>query len=258
MALASRFDSLCVSLSLPLLSLFLLKLFLAPALVLADLAHPATMSPAGCVAMCISLLGSALNSPSLTAAGAALHASLLLCFLRAARRERAGVDPAWFPNTVAVSVSADKLFPFRPHLARLLLATSLVLFLFLFPASLHRVATDRSVAPTVCWIQMSAPAGLLVAFIEMCPPTSPVRSRGVVFLFLCCLLSVASVFQAVGRRWREVKATPFSPAHAAYCFPAVAHAAATAAFHEWLLETLVVGDAHPPPSGPLLLLNFVL
>jgi hypothetical protein len=71
-------------------------------------------------------------------------------------------------------------------------------------------------------------------------------------------LSVASVFQAVGRRWREVKATPFSPAHAAYCFPAVAHAAATAAFHEWLLETRVAGDAHPPPSGPLLLLNFVL
>jgi hypothetical protein len=228
--------------------MFLLKCSLAPTLLIDDLSHPTTMTPIGCLSMAMVSIGGKLQRPALVTSAAVMHALVMSLFLFRAFTNNAKPEPSWYPNTVSIAVSANALFPYNPFFSRVLLLFSGLLFVFVFPISLWRVQMNGAIAPTVCWLQMSAPAGLLIAFVRAAPDSMSCRNEIARFLFGCCMVSVVSVARAIVVRWDALRRHPFSPAHAAFCFPSVAHANAVASFHKFLYDTRMPVIVPPPPQ----------
>jgi hypothetical protein len=116
---------------------------------------------------------------------------------------------------------------------------------FLFPISVMRVWSNEKISATVCWIQMSAPAVSLYALTIMAQPTfeeeHPDLTRfqrlhrvlylpGMHFMFILALIGMASSLHSLYVRWASFHKKEFSPAHAAFCFPVLAHANAVQAY----------------------------
>lgn len=116
---------------------------------------------------------------------------------------------------------------------------SLSFFSFFFPISLVRVTLNKKISAPVSWIQMSAPAVSLYAMTIMAQPSFEEehpdineyqRIHRMVYLPCMHLLFVAAVVGALSSaqslyvRWDSFKKIQFSPAHAAFCFPTLAHA----------------------------------
>jgi hypothetical protein len=116
---------------------------------------------------------------------------------------------------------------------------------FFFPISLIRVFLNKKMSAPVCWIQMSAPAISLYAltimgqpsFVEEHPDvTNFQRVHRMVYLpcmhvlfALACIGVISSIISLVVR-WDSFRKKTFSPAHAAFCFPTLAHVNAIQAY----------------------------
>jgi len=123
--------------------------------------------------------------------------------------------------------------------------TSLSLGVFFYPISLVRVTCNKKISAPVSWIQMSAPAVSLYAWTIMAQPSfeeehpdinNYQRVNRILYLpFMHCLFAAAMVgafssAQSLYTRWDDFKKRPFSPAHAAFCFPTLAHANSVQAY----------------------------
>jgi len=121
----------------------------------------------------------------------------------------------------------------------------LSLNLFFFPISLIRVAINQKISATVGWMQMSAPAIALYSLTIMAQPsfeeehpdvTDFQRVHRMVYLpcmhIMCgfSILGFLASASSLGMRWGDFRTKPFSPAHAAFCFPVLSHANAIQAY----------------------------
>jgi hypothetical protein len=124
-------------------------------------------------------------------------------------------------------------------------------FICTFPISLLRVALNKKISSNVAWIQLSVPAVTLYSLTLLSQPSqrqedmlqaSPTAAymfeqwhlkyemplmHG---LFACCLLAAVATLIGFYQRWETFKHTPFSPAHAAFCFPILSHGNAVQAY----------------------------
>jgi len=154
-------------------------------------------------------------------------------------------EPSWFPNTVGIGLSAVKTWLYYPMPGHFLMAISLSLNFFFFPISLIRVYLNKKISAPVCWIQMSAPAISLYALTIMAQPSFEEEHPDVTrfqkvhrMVYLPCMHSLfalavvgfLSSVQSLYVRWDSFKKKEFSPAHAAFCFPTLAHANAIQAY----------------------------
>ena len=104
---------------------------------------------------------------------------------------------------------------------------------------------NKKMSAPVCWIQMSAPAVALYALTIMAQPAFEEEHPDMTqfqrihrriympvmhFLFLNSLIGVMSSVQGLFSRWESFSKKEFSPAHAAFCFPTLAHANAVQAY----------------------------
>ena len=114
-----------------------------------------------------------------------------------------------------------------------------------------RVATNHKIAAPICWFMISAPSITLYAVTLISQPLAPEEEAMQKnpelkahflhflqmyylplhhFLFACSLLGVFSAVHGVYARWEKFKEKPFSPAHAAFVSPTLAHANAIQAY----------------------------
>lgn len=125
------------------------------------------------------------------------------------------------------------------------MAVSLSLNFFFFPISLVRVPLNKKMSAPATWIQMSAPAVSLYALTIMAQPsfieehpdvTHYQRVHRMVYLpcmhvlFALAIVGMISSIQSLVVRWKSFRTKAFSPAHAAFCFPTLAHANAIQAY----------------------------
>lgn len=114
-----------------------------------------------------------------------------------------------------------------------------------FPISLVRVACNEKVSAPVSWIQMSAPAVSLYAWTIMAQPSFEEEFPDINYyqhvhrilylpimhcLFAAALVGAFSSVQSLHVRWKDFKQREFTPAHAAFCFPTLAHANSVQAY----------------------------
>lgn len=108
-----------------------------------------------------------------------------------------------------------------------------------------RVTLNEKISAPVGWIQMSAPSIALYALTIMAQPSFEEEHPDVTkfervhrmvylpcmhFLFGLAVFGVISSAQSLIARWESFKKKDFSPAHAAFCFPTLAHANAIQAY----------------------------
>ena len=114
-----------------------------------------------------------------------------------------------------------------------------------FPVSVIRVTTNKKISAPVAWIQMSAPAVALYSLTIMAQPEFEEEEPDVTrfqevhrmlylpcmhFLFFLAVVGFLSSCQSLYVRWETFSKKEFSPAHAAFCFPILAHANAIQAY----------------------------
>ncbi len=136
-------------------------------------------------------------------------------------------------NVNAASISSHILTFFC------ILQACLFLYTFFFPVSLVRVTLNKKLSAPVSWMQMSAPAVALAALTIMAQPAFREEYPDVTkfqqvhrmlylpvmhFLFVTAIIGAMSSVQSLIARWETFSKRPFSPAHAAFCFPTLAHA----------------------------------
>jgi hypothetical protein len=226
---------------------FVAKVILGARVVLDELSSPTTASPAGlfCLTTVCVFAGRGLIGQCLVTVAACLHLCLAIWFLYIALAYHILPEPSWFPNTVGIGLTAVKTWLYYPTFGHLLMAVSLSLSLFFFPISLIRVFLNRKMSATVCWIQMSAPATALYALTIMAQPSFVEEHPDVTnfqrvhrmfylpcmhFFFALAIIGAASSIQSFLVRWDDFRKKAFSPAHAAFCFPTLAHANAVQAY----------------------------
>lgn len=133
----------------------------------------------------------------------------------------------------------------------LILQISLSLNFFFFPISLIRVAINEKISATIGWMQMSAPAISLYALTIMAQPSFEEEHPDITqfqrvhrMVYLPCMHVMAALsfigffasLQSLWTRWSEFKKREFSPAHAAFCFPLLAHVNAIQAYRGAILS----------------------
>lgn len=226
---------------------FFAKVFLATRVVLDEMSSPTTSSPAGLICMTIVCVfaGHGLVGQVIVSIAAALHLCLAIWFIYMALAFHIMPEPSWFPNTVGIGLSAVKTWLYYPMPGHMLMAVSLALNFFFFPISLVRVPLNEKMSAPATWIQMSAPAVSLYALTIMAQPsfieehpdvTHFQRVHRMVYLpcmhvlFALALVGMFSSIQSFFVRWSSFKTKAFSPAHAAFCFPTLAHANAVQAY----------------------------
>lgn len=116
---------------------------------------------------------------------------------------------------------------------------SLTFMFFFFPISLIRVTLNEKISAPVGWMQMSAPAIALYSLTIMAQPTFKEEHPDITsfqrvhrmiylpcmhFLFVLSVIGFLSSVQSLCVRWNDFRKKPFSPAHAAFCFPTLSHA----------------------------------
>jgi len=227
--------------------LFFAKVFLARRVVLDEMNQPTTSSPAGLICMttvCV-FAGRGTIGQIMVTIAAGLHFCLAAWFIYMAIRYQILPDPSWYPNTVGIGISAVKIWLYYPIAGHFLMATSLSLGFFFFPISLFRVALNKKISAPVAWIQMSAPAVSLYALTIMAQPSFKEEHPDITqfqrvhrliympcmhFLFIMAIVGAISSVQGLKTRWTTFSNKAFSPAHAAFCFPALAHVNAIQAY----------------------------
>lgn len=226
---------------------FLAKVFVATRVVLDEMSSPTTASPAGLICMTIVCVfaGRGVVGQFLVTAAAALHLCLAIWFIYMALAFHIMPEPSWYPNTVGIGMSAVKTWLYYPMPGHLLMAVSLSLNFFFFPISLVRVFLNEKMSAPATWIQMSAPAVSLYSLTIMAQPsfieehpdvTHFQRVHRMVYLpcmhvlFALAVVGMISSIQSFVVRWPTFKTKAFSPAHAAFCFPTLAHANAVQAY----------------------------
>jgi len=227
--------------------LFFAKVILARRVVIDELSSPTTASPAGliCMTMVCVFAGRGIVGQVLVTLAAGMHLCLASWFIYMALAYRILPDPSWYPNTVGIGLSAVKAWLYYPVPGHFLMAISLTLNCFFFPISIMRVALNKKISAPVGWIQMSAPAIALYALTIMAQPsfeeehpdvTDFQRVHRMIYLPFMHVLFVLSVIGALSSvlslwdRWGSIRRKQFSPAHAAFCFPTLAHANAIQAY----------------------------
>jgi len=257
---AVNFHFICSAVAGVLISAFGLKIVLATRVVLDELSSPTTASPAGLICMTIVCVfaGRGWIGQFLVSAAAAVHLCLAIWFIYCALAYRIMPDPSWFPNTVAIGLSAVKTWLYYPMSGHFLMAICLALLFFFFPISLIRVTLNRKISAPVGWIQMSAPSIALYALTIMAQPSFEEEQPDVTnfqhvhrmiylpcmhFLFGLAVIGVTSSVQSLYVRWDDFKKKEFSPAHTAFCFPTLAHANAIQAYRA------AVNSFSDTPSG---------
>jgi tellurite resistance protein TehA-like permease len=245
--IALRFHLICTSIGGALALCLVLKIILAWRVVLDELSSPTTSSPAGLMCMTLVCVFAVFGSSAkmIVLAAAFLHLCLVVWFNYMALAYRILPDPSWYPNTVGVGLSAVKTWLYYPWAGHFLMALSLGLNFAIFPISVIRVFVNEKISATVCWIQMSAPAVSLYALTIMAQPTFQEEQPDVstfdrihraVYLpvmhimFSLALIGVISAVHSLWVRWDVIRTKSFSPAHAAFPFPLLAHVNAIQAY----------------------------
>lgn len=155
----------------------------------------------------------------------------------------------------------------QPMISFLYPQISLTLNFFFFPISLIRVGLNKKISAPVGWIQMSAPSVALYALTIMAQPSFEEEHPDVTnfqrvhrMLYLPCMhvlfvLSVVgalSSVQSLWARWDSIITKQFSPAHAAFCFPTLAHANAIQAY-----RGAIDAFSDIPPGSPIKIAIYV-
>ena len=227
--------------------LFVLKVFIAPRVVLDEMSSPTTASPAGLLCMttvCV-FAGRGMIGQFMVMTAASIHVCLVLWFAYIALAYRILPDPSWFPNTVGIGLTAVKMWLYNPVWGYWLMAVSLVCNFFFFPISLIRVAINKKISATVGWMQMCAPAVSLYSLTIMAQPSFEEEHPDITkfqslhrAMYLPCMhvmaglafLGFVSSCHCLWSRWHDFRTKEFSPAHAAFCFPVLAYANALQAY----------------------------
>ncbi len=104
---------------------------------------------------------------------------------------------------------------------------------------------NKKLSASVSWIQMSAPAVSLYALTIMAQPSFEEEHPDITqyervlrrvylptmhFFFTTAVIGAMSSVHSLFARWETFSKKPFSPAHAAFCFPTLAHANAIQAY----------------------------
>jgi len=227
--------------------LFFAKIILARRVVIDELSSPTTAAPAGlmCMTMVCVFAGRGIVGQALVTLAASMHLMLAMWYIYMALAYRILPDPSWYPNTIGIGLSAVKTWLYYPVPGHFLMAISLTLICFFFPISIIRVAINPKISAPVGWIQMSAPAVALYALTIMAQPsfeeehpdvTNFQRIHRMVYLpcmhalFALSVVGAISSVQSLFARWGSIRTKAFSPAHAAFCFPTLAHANAVQAY----------------------------
>eukprot|EP00554_Chaetoceros_debilis_P011471 CAMPEP_0194106304 /NCGR_PEP_ID=MMETSP0150-20130528/6354_1 /TAXON_ID=122233 /ORGANISM="Chaetoceros debilis, Strain MM31A-1" /LENGTH=1671 /DNA_ID=CAMNT_0038794413 /DNA_START=184 /DNA_END=5196 /DNA_ORIENTATION=+ len=245
--IAYGFHNTCTAIALVISLLFLLKIVIARNVVIDEMNSPTTSSPAGLICMTLVCVcaGRGMAGQIMVSIAAAAHFCLALWFIYMASAYNILPDPSWYPNTVGIGISAVKTWLYYPMLGHFLMLTSMTLFSIFYPISLFRVAVNKKLSAPVSWIQMSAPAVSLYALTIMAQPSFEEEHPDITdfqrvhrmlylpamhFFFVCTILGALSSVQSLIARWDTFSKKPFSPAHAAFCFPTLAHANAVQAY----------------------------
>lgn len=132
--------------------------------------------------------------------------------------------------------------------------------------SLIRVALNKKMSATICWMQMICPAISLYSlaivmqpsFKEERPDISHFQTMqrtvylpSMTCLFGLCVIGMISSLHGLAVRWKQIQKEEFTPAHAAYSFPLLMHALAVQAYRSSLGFFFETGEVNPT-------LNFVL
>uniref|UniRef100_A0A6U6DSM2 Uncharacterized protein n=1 Tax=Odontella aurita TaxID=265563 RepID=A0A6U6DSM2_9STRA len=244
---AVNFHYVCSTVAGILVMVFFAKIALAWRVVLDELSSPTTSSPAGliCMTMVCVFAGRGWIGQALVTAAAAMHLCIVIWFLYMALAYRILPDPSWYPNTVGLGLSAVKTWLYYSTPGHFLMAISLILNIFFFPISVYRVTLNKKISAPVGWIQMSAPAVALYSLTIMAQPSFEEEHPDVTafqrmhrmiylpsmhFMFILSVIGAFSSAQSLYARWDSFSQKEFSPAHAAFCFPTLAHANAIQAY----------------------------
>eukprot|EP00557_Chaetoceros_sp_GSL56_P012176 CAMPEP_0176484188 /NCGR_PEP_ID=MMETSP0200_2-20121128/4321_1 /TAXON_ID=947934 /ORGANISM="Chaetoceros sp., Strain GSL56" /LENGTH=1370 /DNA_ID=CAMNT_0017880645 /DNA_START=72 /DNA_END=4187 /DNA_ORIENTATION=- len=267
--IAYAFHQACSALAGAIAFLFILKICIARRKVVIDeMNSPTTSSPAGLICMTIVCVaaGKGMLGKVLVTSAAGLHFCVAVWFILMAGSFNILPDPSWYPNTVGIGVSAVKTWLYYPMLGHFLMLISLSFFSFFFPISLVRVTLNQKISAPVAWIQMSAPAVSLYAMTIMAQPSFEEeypdineyqKIQRLIYLpcmhllFIAALVGVISSVQSLYTRWDSFRKVEFSPAHAAFCFPTLAHANAVQAYRGAIHSF----SALPPTSVSRVLLD---
>jgi hypothetical protein len=125
-ALAFHFG--CTAIAGLLAMLFVLKVLLAPQVVLDEMSSPTTASPAGLLCMttvCV-FAGQGTVGQIVVTAAACIHMCLVFWFAYIALAYRILPDPSWFPNTVGIGLTAVKMWLYNPVWGYWLMAVRVV------------------------------------------------------------------------------------------------------------------------------------
>jgi len=127
--LALRFHWACSALAGMIALTFVLKLLLARRVVFDELSSPTTASPAGLVCMCTDVVfaGHGFVGMAIVLTSSTIHLCLAIWFIYMALAYRIMPDPSWFPNTVAIGISAVKTWLYYPTAGHFLMAVSFLL-----------------------------------------------------------------------------------------------------------------------------------
>ena len=247
--LAVGFHYACSVFSGILVTSVLLKAFVAGRVILDDLENPTNSAPYGLLFMssvCI-FAGRGWIGKFIVVSTAGLHFLLTLWFIYTVKAYNALPDPSWYPNTVGIGYPAVKMWLYYPYAGFFLMVVSLASMVVLLPMSVFRVFTTPKIGAPICWIQMSAPSIVLYTMTIMAQPVSYAAETDMNlahfkavhhewylplmhFMFFLCLIGVASSVWGLYTRWDVILKKPFSPAHAAFCFPTLSHANAIQAY----------------------------
>mmetsp|Transcript_32263 Transcript_32263/g.95016 ORF Transcript_32263/g.95016 Transcript_32263/m.95016 type:complete len:471 (-) Transcript_32263:1073-2485(-) len=227
----------------------LMKFVVAGRVILDDLENPTSSAPYGLLFMasvCV-FAGRGWIGKCIVVSVCVLHFLLTLWFGYSVRAYNSLPDPSWFPNTIGIGYPAVKLWLYYPYPGLILMAVSLVSLIMLFPSTLVRVFAIKKISAPVCWIQISGPSIVLYTLTILGQPTSYTIESNLDpaqflsthhkfylplmhFMFVLCLVGVASSVFGLYKRWDVIVNKPFSPAHAAFVFPCLSHANAIQAY----------------------------
>eukprot|EP00593_Proboscia_inermis_P008632 CAMPEP_0171308508 /NCGR_PEP_ID=MMETSP0816-20121228/18629_1 /TAXON_ID=420281 /ORGANISM="Proboscia inermis, Strain CCAP1064/1" /LENGTH=400 /DNA_ID=CAMNT_0011791433 /DNA_START=183 /DNA_END=1385 /DNA_ORIENTATION=+ len=190
--------------------------------------------------------GRGILGQALVCVAALFHFFLVFWFMYMALAYRIKPDPSWYPNTVGIGVSAVKIWLYYPNLGYFLMMISITLNFLFFPISLIRVTINKKISAPVCWIQMSSPSISLYALTIMAQPDTNYHTpeektqfqhlHHMLYLplmhvmFTLSVMGCMSSIQSLYMRWKTFSKKSFCPAHAAFCFPTLAHANAIQAY----------------------------
>ena len=126
---ALNFHLACSGLAGFIAILFFAKIFIARDIVFDEMNSPTTASPAGlmCMTLVCVFAGKGFIGEIIVTFAATLHFFIAVWFIHMAVAYNILPDPSWYPNTVGIGISAEKLWLYHPLPGHLLMAVSIIL-----------------------------------------------------------------------------------------------------------------------------------